>query len=70
VIDLNCVLICLRLDNFYASSTETFEPYYGKYDDGDIYRPENIDSLFMKVMDVTAGAGVHFMMADGVSSCC
>lgn len=55
-----------RLDNFYAAPCETFEPYYGVKDDGNVYDPDNIESLYEHVMTVT-DEGVHFMMADGVS---
>lgn len=37
--------------------------------DGNIYRPENIDSFRQFVLDNTEGKGVHFFMADGVSFC-
>lgn len=37
-------------------------------DDGNVYDPENIISLTELVMKVTGDKGVHFMMADGVSS--
>jgi cap1 methyltransferase len=56
-----------KLEDFYAASTETFEPCYGKDDDGDVYKPENIAHFRNHVLKNTDGQGVHFMMADGVS---
>ena len=40
----------------------------GKYGDGDVYKSENIISFSNYIHDITAGLGVHFMMADGVRS--
>ena len=37
--------------------------------DGDVYNPENIREFQRFVMSQT-GEGVHFMMADGVSTSC
>jgi cap1 methyltransferase len=42
--------------------------YLGHDEDGDIYKPKNIQSLERYVMEMTEGIGVHFVMADGVSS--
>lgn len=54
-----------KIQDFIAGPSETFEPYYGVKDDGNIYDPENITSLTEFVLDVTERKGVHFMMADG-----
>ncbi|KAK7872080.1 hypothetical protein R5R35_004564 [Gryllus longicercus] len=54
-----------RLADFYAGPSETFEPYYGQNQDGNVFDPDNIRSLKDFVMDQTDGVGVHFMMADG-----
>lgn len=35
--------------------------------DGDIYRPDNLKVFQQFVLENTEGAGVHFVMADGVS---
>lgn len=40
----------------------------GHNGDGDVYKPTNISSLEKYVMKMTEGKGVHFVMADGVSS--
>ncbi|GAB0094021.1 Cap-specific mRNA (nucleoside-2'-O-)-methyltransferase 1 [Sergentomyia squamirostris] len=53
-----------NLDNFLAGHPETFHPYYGIMGNGDIYNPDNIESLMKLIMRET-GTGVHFMMADG-----
>ncbi len=36
--------------------------------DGDITRPDNLEAFKHYVLDITNGQGVHFVMADGVSS--
>ncbi|XP_027732043.1 cap-specific mRNA (nucleoside-2'-O-)-methyltransferase 1 isoform X1 [Vombatus ursinus] len=57
-----------KLEDFYAASSELFEPYYGEGGidgDGDITRPENITAFRNFVLDNTDRKGVHFMMADG-----
>lgn len=53
-----------KLHDFFAGPSETFSPFYGINDDGDVYDPENIRSLEELVKDETE-SGVHFMMADG-----
>ncbi|XP_059618679.1 cap-specific mRNA (nucleoside-2'-O-)-methyltransferase 1 [Phlebotomus argentipes] len=53
-----------NLDNFLAGHPESFHPYYGEKENGDVYDPANIESLMNLVMQET-GNGVHFMMADG-----
>lgn len=54
-----------KLDNFFAASPETFDPYYGVADDGDIFNPANQESFRDYVLNDTEQAGVHFVMADG-----
>ncbi|XP_074167145.1 cap-specific mRNA (nucleoside-2'-O-)-methyltransferase 1 isoform X3 [Sminthopsis crassicaudata] len=57
-----------KLEDFYAASSELFEPYYGEGGidgDGDITRPENITAFRNFVLDNTDRKGVHFLMADG-----
>uniref|UniRef100_A0A670YFZ5 Cap-specific mRNA (nucleoside-2'-O-)-methyltransferase 1 n=1 Tax=Pseudonaja textilis TaxID=8673 RepID=A0A670YFZ5_PSETE len=57
-----------KLEDFYAASSELFEPYYGEggiEGDGDITRPENISAFQQFVLDNTDQKGVHFLMADG-----
>ncbi|KAJ7340947.1 hypothetical protein JRQ81_004234 [Phrynocephalus forsythii] len=57
-----------KLEDFYAASSELFEPYYGEggiEGDGDITRPENITAFQNFVLDNTDHKGVHFLMADG-----
>nr|XP_020640703.1 cap-specific mRNA (nucleoside-2'-O-)-methyltransferase 1 isoform X5 [Pogona vitticeps] len=57
-----------KLEDFYAASSELFEPYYGEggiEGDGDITRPENITAFQNFVQDNTDHKGVHFLMADG-----
>lgn len=53
-----------KLHDFFAGPSETFSPFYGINDDGNVYDPENIRSLEELVKDET-DSGVHFMMADG-----
>lgn len=54
-----------KLHEFIAGTPETFDPYYGCNEDGNVFDPENIDSLTKYVLSQTQGLGVHFMMADG-----
>ncbi|KAK6017050.1 ribosomal RNA large subunit methyltransferase J [Ostertagia ostertagi] len=54
-----------KLGKFYASSAHYFEPYYGKEGDGDVTKPENINSLEEFIMKGTNDVGVDLMMADG-----
>lgn len=54
-----------RLDTFLAGNAQCFDQYYGVNEDGNIYDPENIESLKQYVLGETGGVGVHFMMADG-----
>lgn len=53
-----------KLDKFLAGHPETFDTYYGLKGDGDVYDPENIESLQEYVLKQTI-SGVHFMMSDG-----
>lgn len=50
-----------------AAPTDSFCPYYGACDDGNIFNPANLKSLKDFVLKNTEDKGVHFMMADGVS---
>lgn len=53
-----------KLHDFFAGPPETFSPFYGLNDDGNVYDPENIKSFDELIKDETE-SGVHFMMADG-----
>uniref|UniRef100_A0A336LYZ0 Cap-specific mRNA (nucleoside-2'-O-)-methyltransferase 1 n=1 Tax=Culicoides sonorensis TaxID=179676 RepID=A0A336LYZ0_CULSO len=53
-----------KLHEFFAGSPETFDPYYGVNDDGNVFDPENCASLKDYVLKQTKD-GVHIMMADG-----
>uniref|UniRef100_A0A182N1J3 Cap-specific mRNA (nucleoside-2'-O-)-methyltransferase 1 n=2 Tax=Cellia TaxID=44534 RepID=A0A182N1J3_9DIPT len=53
-----------RLDDFTAGSPETFDPYYGPQDDGNIFDPANIAG-FAEYVTTQTETGVHLMMADG-----
>ncbi|XP_075170225.1 cap methyltransferase 1 [Haematobia irritans] len=53
-----------KLDKFFAGSPESFDPYYGVNEDGDIYVEANQDSLNQYIRK-HAVDGVHFVMADG-----
>lgn len=52
------------MENFYAGSPETFDPYYGVKDNGDVYDTDNQESFQDYVIKQTE-TGVHFVMADG-----
>lgn len=54
-----------KLHDFFAGPPETFFPFYGLNDDGNVYDPENIKSFDELIKDETDQMGVHFMMADG-----
>lgn len=54
-----------KLHDFYAGHPETFTPYYGVAEDGNVYDPENIESLEQLIKDETDEQGCHIMMADG-----
>lgn len=56
-----------KLDDFCAGPSDTFNPYYGVKEDGNIFDPANLDSLKDYVLKQTDDKGVHFLMADGVS---
>ncbi|XP_044729701.1 cap-specific mRNA (nucleoside-2'-O-)-methyltransferase 1, partial [Chrysoperla carnea] len=53
------------LNEFLAGSPETFQPFYGPKQDGNIYDPDNITDFTNKVLEQTDNQGVHFMMSDG-----
>ncbi|XP_062536392.1 cap-specific mRNA (nucleoside-2'-O-)-methyltransferase 1 isoform X2 [Armigeres subalbatus] len=53
-----------KLSDFIAGTSETFDPYYGPNDDGDVFNPDNIEGFTDYVMKQTE-LGVHVMMADG-----
>lgn len=53
-----------KLDKFLAGYPETFDTYYGIKGDGNVYDPDNIESLTDYVLKQTT-VGVHFMMSDG-----
>lgn len=48
-----------KLHDFFAGPSETFSPFYGINDDGNIYDPENIRSLDELVKNATE-SGVSF----------
>ncbi|XP_013165128.1 PREDICTED: cap-specific mRNA (nucleoside-2'-O-)-methyltransferase 1-like [Papilio xuthus] len=54
-----------KLSDFYAGTPETFNPYYGVKEDGNIFDPANLTSLKDFVLSQTDDQGVHFLMADG-----
>lgn len=54
-----------KLHDFHAGPCETFHPYYGIRDDGNVYDPDNQLSFRDLIMNQTERKGVHFMMADG-----
>lgn len=56
-----------KLSDFYAGTSETFNPFYGVNEDGNVFDPANLSSLKEEVLKHTDDKGVHFLMADGVS---
>lgn len=50
-----------KLDDFFAGHPETFHPFYGINNDGNVFDPENIESLMNLVLNET-DTGVHFMV--------
>ncbi|CAL7938765.1 unnamed protein product [Xylocopa violacea] len=54
-----------KLSDFYAGPCETFHPYYGPKNDGDVFDPSNQDGFRELIMAHTHNKGVHFMMSDG-----
>lgn len=57
-----------KLEDFFAGSPDTFEPYYGVDElegTGDIFEPENVRAFSRFVRASTDNKGVHFVMADG-----
>lgn len=53
------------LDEFLAGPCETFHPFYGSKENGDVFDPKNQEEFRALVMKYTYGKGVHFMMSDG-----
>ncbi len=56
-----------KLNDFVAGPVETFMPFYGVNNDGDITCWPNLASFANFVHESTKGVGVHVVMADGVS---
>uniref|UniRef100_A0A915PVM5 Cap-specific mRNA (nucleoside-2'-O-)-methyltransferase 1 n=1 Tax=Setaria digitata TaxID=48799 RepID=A0A915PVM5_9BILA len=54
-----------KLKRFTAASPSYFEPYYGKHNDGDIMKPDNITSFEEVVKRGTCNVGADLVMADG-----
>uniref|UniRef100_A0A0R3RGV0 Cap-specific mRNA (nucleoside-2'-O-)-methyltransferase 1 n=1 Tax=Elaeophora elaphi TaxID=1147741 RepID=A0A0R3RGV0_9BILA len=54
-----------KLKRFTAASPSYFEPYYGKHNDGDITKPDNITSFEEVVKRGTNNVGANLVMADG-----
>ncbi|XP_077537911.1 cap-specific mRNA (nucleoside-2'-O-)-methyltransferase 1-like isoform X2 [Haemaphysalis longicornis] len=57
-----------KLEDFFAGSPDTFEPYYGLEElgnSGDIFEPDNQRAFSRFVRASTDSKGVHFVMADG-----
>ncbi|KAJ8670272.1 hypothetical protein QAD02_001531 [Eretmocerus hayati] len=54
-----------KLHDFHAGPCESFHPYYGPKENGDVYDPENQKAFKDLIMRETNNQGVHFMMADG-----
>ena len=54
-----------KLHDFNAGPCETFHPFYGPKDNGDVYDPDNQIAFKELIMRQTNNEGVHFMMADG-----
>lgn len=60
-----------KLNDFLVGAPEFFETHYGVNvldGDGDVTRTDNIQEFKKFVLSSTNNKGVHFMMADGVSS--
>lgn len=53
-----------KIHEFFAGHPETFDAYYGCKGDGNVYDPDNIESLTDYVLKQSQ-SGVHFMMSDG-----
>ncbi|KAK9305793.1 hypothetical protein QLX08_003305 [Tetragonisca angustula] len=54
-----------KLSDFYAGPCETFHPFYGPKENGDVFDPVNQEAFEKIIMQHTHGKGVHFMMSDG-----
>ncbi|VDK34595.1 unnamed protein product [Taenia asiatica] len=48
-----------KMEKFVAGPAETFRPYYGSAEDGDVTKWENLASFSQFVADNTGGKGVH-----------
>lgn len=57
-----------KMEKFVAGPAETFHPFYGSAEDGDITKWENLASFSQFVAHNTGDKGVHVVMADGVGS--
>ena len=53
-----------KLEDFYAGPCETFHPYCGPKESGDIFDPDNEEAFTNLIMQHTHGKGVHFVMSD------
>ncbi|KYQ54327.1 Cap-specific mRNA (nucleoside-2'-O-)-methyltransferase 1 [Trachymyrmex zeteki] len=53
------------LDDFFAGPCETFHPFYGTKNNGNVFDAQNQREFRSMVMGHTDGKGVHFMMSDG-----
>lgn len=52
------------LDESFAGPCETFHPFYGSRDNGDVFDAQNQEFRSL-AMRYTYGKGVHFMISDG-----
>ena len=53
-----------KLEDIYAGPCETFHPYCGPKESGDIFDPDNEEAFTNLIMQHTHGKGVHFVMSD------
>ncbi|XP_012525209.1 cap-specific mRNA (nucleoside-2'-O-)-methyltransferase 1 [Monomorium pharaonis] len=53
------------LDEFFAGPCETFHPFYGPKENGDVMDAQNQEAFQSLIMKHTNNKGVHFMMSDG-----
>lgn len=54
-----------ELNYFFGERPETFETYYGIGEGGDLYKPDNIQSLRSYVLEQTSNAVVRVDMGEG-----
>ncbi|XP_014487338.1 PREDICTED: cap-specific mRNA (nucleoside-2'-O-)-methyltransferase 1-like [Dinoponera quadriceps] len=54
-----------KLDEFFAGPCETFHPFYGSKENGDVYDSGHQIEFRDMIMKHTYDKGVHFMMSDG-----